>query len=310
MASDRWISPLRYPGGKARMSAFLAEMFEAQWGSLDRGIWVEPFAGGAGAGLTLLLDGVVPELWLVERNPALAALWRAILHQGRDLADLVERTLPTMILWEQSRQTLLAAESGEARDDLTLGFAALIVNRCSRSGMVSSRVGPIGGKAQKGRWGVGARFNAAGLADRIRAVSDAAPRIRFWEGDAVEHIAGLDGSGIGDDLVLFVDPPYVREGNRLYANGMTAADHRALADALNGCGTPWMLTYDDDPMVADVLYPDRRVLAYQIPHTANRQRIDWEYAVFSDNLAVAPDPVLLARGRSRWLRSATCEPTG
>lgn len=285
------------------MSAFLSEMFVSQWGILDFEIWMEPFAGGAGAGLTLLLDDVVPELWLVEKNRALAALWRSILHQGEDLAELVSRTMPSMILWEQSRETLLASEAGEHLDDLTLGLAALVINRCSRSGMVSSKVGPIGGKSQAGRWGIGARFNAEGLAARIRAVSTAAPRIRFWEGDAVAHIAELNESGVGDELVLFVDPPYVREGNRLYANGMAAADHQALAHALNDCGTPWMLTYDDEPLVSDVLYPDRRVLAYQIRHTANRQRIDWEYAVFSDNLSVAPDPALLAKGESRWLRN-------
>lgn len=303
---SRWISPLRYPGGKARMAEFLADLFCAQSGPLPIEIWMEPFAGGAGAGLTLLSEEVIDELWLVEKNPAIAALWRSILGQGDALASRVEQTVPTMTLWGLARQTLIAAELGEAVDDLEFGFAALIVNRCSRSGIVSPAVGPIGGKRQTGPWGVGARFNAERIADRIRDIFTVADRICFWEGDAIEHVAELNASGIGDELVLFVDPPYLREGNRLYRNGMSAIDHQGLADALNRCLSPWMLTYDDEPSVAELLYPDRRVRAYEIAHTTNKQRVDWEYAVFSDNLAVAPDPPLLARGRSHWLRR---EPT-
>jgi hypothetical protein len=41
-ARRRWISPLRYPGGKGRMSAYLAELFEAQIGPMDVEVFVEP----------------------------------------------------------------------------------------------------------------------------------------------------------------------------------------------------------------------------------------------------------------------------
>lgn len=283
------------------MADSLADLFATQLGPMDIEIWMEPFAGGAGAGLTLLADGNVPELWLVEKNPALAALWRAVLNRGDELAARIEATIPDLAIWESARETLLAAEAGQTLDDLELGYAAMIVNRCSRSGIVSPRVGPIGGKHQAGKWTVGARFNAAGIAARICDIAALSGRIRFAEGDAVDRIAGLNDSGIGDELLLFVDPPYIREGSRLYRHAMTVEDHQALADALNQCHTPWLLTYDDEPMVADTLYPDRRILAYEIPHSANRQRIDWEYAVLSDNLTITDNPDLLGRGQTYWL---------
>lgn len=81
MSSLRWLSPLRYPGGKGRMVSALAEVFQGQFGLLDVEVWVEPFAGGAGAGLHLLERGVVDEVWLTEKNRALAAFWRT--RRGR-----------------------------------------------------------------------------------------------------------------------------------------------------------------------------------------------------------------------------------
>ena len=287
------------------MAPFLGEMFAQQVAAMAVEVWLEPFAGGAGAGLTLLDAGAVGEVWLTEKNPAIAAMWRTVLTEGDALAAKVERTIPDLVTWEHARQMLAAAElGGLVLDDMELGFAALVVNRCSRSGIVAPRVGPIGGKSQDGRWTVASRWNGPALAERIRRLETLRGSIRFTEGDAIAAIAGLDGSGIEDEVLAFVDPPYLREGNRLYANGMSKTDHQRLADALNASPARWMLTYDDEPSVPEQLYPDRRVLAYRIPNTANRQRIATEYAVFSDNLALGPAPELLPGAEAAWVRAA------
>jgi DNA adenine methylase len=294
---------LQYPGGKARMAPFLGGMFAQQVADMDVEVWLEPFAGGASAGLALLDADAVSEVWLTEKNPAISAMWRTVLADGEALARRVERTVPDLAVWEHARLVVAAAELGErGLDDLDLGVAALVVNRCSRSGIVTPRVGPIGGKTQDGRWTITSRWNGAALAERIRHLATLRHSIRFTEGDAVEAIAGLDGSGIEDEVLVFVDPPYLREGNRLYANGMTTDDHQRLADALNASPVRWMLTYDDEPAVTDELYPERRVLAYRIPNTANRQRIATEFAVFSDNLELPPFPELLPGADVTWVR--------
>ena len=239
-------------------------------------------------------------VWLTEKNPAIAAMWRAVLDEGEALAARVEKTAPDMALWGWARETVAAAGERDLAD-LDLGFAALVINRCSRSGIVASRVGPIGGKSQDGRWTLASRWNGAALAERIRHLTTLRRAIRFTEGDAISAIADLDGSGIEDEVLAFVDPPYIREGNRLYANGMSEIDHRRLAGALNASPARWMLTYDDEPSVAEVLYPQRRVLAYRIPNTANRQRIATEYAVFSDNLVLPVAPELLPAADAAWV---------
>lgn len=302
MVAARWMSPLRYPGGKGRMADALAEIFLAQFGLLDVEVWGEPFAGGAGAGLHLLDRGVVDEVWLTERNRGLAAFWRAVVGDAGQLAARVRACRPDMSSWHAAREVLAAAEGSEALPDLDLAFAALLINRCSRSGMVNSRVGPIGGKRQNGRWNLRSRWNGEGLADRIEAIGRLGHRIRVSEGDAVAHIAELNGSvGIEDEVLLFVDPPYLVQGNRIYANGMTFDDHKNLADALTHCAARWLLTYDSDDRVLG-LYPEQRVLAYDIACTTNRAHVDEEYAVLSDNLAVRDDQRLLTTGGRRWVQ--------
>lgn len=302
MSSGRWVSPLRYPGGKGRMAAALADLFLAQFGLMDVEIWVEPFAGGAGAGLHLLEQGVVEEIWLTEKNPALAAFWRTVVTNGNELTAQVRACQPDMDIWHNSRDVVAAAENGETIDQVELALAALVINRCSRSGMVNARVGPIGGKNQNGRWHLRSRWNADGLADRIDWIWRHECQVRVSEGDGIERIAELDGSiGIEEELMLFVDPPYLVAGNRIYAAGMSFDDHKNLAYALEHSAARWLLTYDADERIPD-LYPGRRILAYEIAYSANRRRIDEEYAVLSDNLAVRDDQNLLATGTSRWIQ--------
>jgi DNA adenine methylase len=51
-------------------------------------------------------------------------------------------------------------------------------------------------------------------------------------------------------------------------------------------------------------------LAYEIAYTANRRRVDEEYAVLSDNLAVRDDQKLLPTGAARWAQHGPPPETG
>lgn len=277
--TTRWISPLRYPGGKVRMTPWLVEVFDHLWGPMDVEVWLEPFAGGAGAALMALEAYGVPEAWMVEANPALAAFWQTLMADGEHLASRVERTAPDVGLFMASREVVGAAltgESGVPREDL--GYAAFVLNRCSRSGMVLGNVGPIGGKHQAGRYTVASRFNGPRLADRLRKVASFGQRFRVVEGDGISHLEDLAGSGIEDEVFAFVDPPYLGVGDGLYANGMPRGEHTRLAAALQECPAPWVLTYDAHPQVLE-LYPGCEVVEFEIPHTAHQQQIGTEYLV-------------------------------
>ena len=297
--SRRWISPLRYPGGKVRMAESLVSIFGQQWGYMDVEVWVEPFAGGAGAGLKMLYLEGVESLWLVEKNPSLAALWRHILEDGETFAKRVQATSPTLDLWTWAKTTIAAVEAGDGHvPEEDIAYAAFLVNRLSRSGIVSGNVGPIGGKRQAGRWNLASRYNGDELAHRIRLVHDMSSRIVFHEADAINYIAELSDSGVEEEVMLFVDPPYIEEGAGLYEHG--TLNHAHLAHALRNCPSHWLLTYDAHPYVLDLYHPDYRVLEFEIAHTAHQQRIDTEYAVLSDNLYVG-DRLDLLRGEAGWV---------
>ncbi len=205
--AERYLSPLRYPGGKASIAPILGDMFAGQMSDMPIEIWIEPFAGGAGAALGLVERGAVDEAWLVDANPAIAAFWATVLDDGDHLANQVERTIPTMQLWEASRALL---EAGSDVDTYELAFAAFIVNRCSRSGIIAPRSGPIGGRAQDGRWTIASRFNGHALADRIRRVHALRSRLRSQHADGIRFIEDVDEAGICEEVVFFVDPPYLR----------------------------------------------------------------------------------------------------
>lgn len=292
--TPRYASPLRYPGGKARMAPWLVETFDSLLGPMDVEIWLEPFGGGAGAALTALMSGRVPEAWIVEANPALAAFWSTVMDNGPELARRIEKTVPTLSLFEGSKQLVSASLAGESVDIAELGYAAFMLNRCSRSGMIIPNVGPIGGKAQTGIHTIGVRFNAAALAERIRAVHSLGSRFRVFDGDGIERLESLPGSGIEDEVFCFVDPPYVGVGNDLYAIGMDDRLHRRLAAALNELTSPWLLTYDAHSQVPE-LHPERPVVEFDIPHTAGSSRIGKEYLVLGPGMNL-PDVNPLGKG--------------
>lgn len=297
MTTSRWASPLRYPGGKVRMTSWLMEVFDRLMMPLDVEVWIEPFGGGAGAALMALEAHNVPDAWIVEANPALAAFWTTIMNDDGRLATRVENTVPTLELFTESRETVAAALAGETTVDREdLGYAAFILNRCSRSGMVLGNVGPIGGKAQAGRYTVASRFNGEQLAERIRAVSAFGESFRVIEGDGISYLEELPNSGVENEVFVFPDPPYLGVGNALYSQGMSPEQHQRLASALENLTSPWVLTYDAHPGVLD-LYPECEIIEFEIPHTAHKQQVGTEYLVIPEGI---PVPELHPLGKGDW----------
>lgn len=271
--AGRYLSPLRYPGGKARMADWLIAALDAAWSPMHLEVWLEPFGGGAGAGLTALHRGAVDSLWIVEANPAMAAFWSRVSEDGENFAREVETLEPSLEDFYAARA--LVAEATVDRD--TLATAAFIVNRCSRSGMVTASVGPIGGKSQV-KYALTDRFNGPELAARIRRISGFGGTLRVFAGDGISFLEQLPDSGVGDEVFSFVDPPYVDAGNRLYASGMGLAEHVRLSMALRALPSPWVCTYDSVPVIRE-LFSDVPVAEFAMKHATQPSRRGTEYLV-------------------------------
>ncbi len=198
----------------------------------------EPFAGGAGASLSLLFQEETPDIAINDADPAIHGFWWSLINKPRQLEDMVRGANVTMAEWYRQRDIY---RSSRRVSHLRRGFAAFYLNRCNRSGIIVNG-GPIGGIEQKGEWKLGARFNRSELAERCARVSVYKDRISVSDLDGIEFVRNRDTNR----TFLFVDPPYFVKGPTLYLNSLNNDYHERLADTLKGLSNAaWVLTYDD-----------------------------------------------------------------
>ena len=292
------ISPLRYPGGKGLLYSRLRTIIREN--SLTSSVYVEPYAGGAGAALALLVSGQVERIAINDLDPAVFAFWNAVVTQPDDFTALVSSVELSVDEWERQRAVYLTS----ARDNhLPLGFATFYLNRTNRSGVLNG--GPIGGKDQTGNYKIDARFNREGLAERIRLIALHADRIAVTNEDGLRVIERYSNRG---DAFIYADPPYFEKAGSLYTNAFQDSDHRALANCLKGVQrAKWILTYDNVPQVAE-LYPDLRRRLFALNYSAHRVRKASEIMVFSTELSI-PEEIESAHAGLVQVADAAAEGT-
>ena len=244
----RYDSPLRYPGGKASLAAFLTRTIELN--DLYGCSYSEPFAGGAGAALRLLREGVVSELHLNDLDPRIIAFWKAVLDEPERFVDAILSVPVSISEWKKQRHICQCADASKPFE---LGFATFYLNRCNRSGVLLG-AGPIGGHAQTRKWGIDARFNRANLAERVLAVSRKREQIHITNMDALNFLVKHLPRGRERKRAFgYLDPPYYSNGSRLYMNFYTDRDHRGLARYIQRQRTlKWVMSYDDTHFIRDL----------------------------------------------------------
>src|SRR5580698_2221498 len=149
----RLVSPLRYPGGKTCLYALAAVILREN--RLERGSYVEPYAGGAGLALSLLFGGHVGDIHINDLDPSVWCFWDSVLNRTEQLVQLIQRTPVTVNEWHRQREV---HKSGNKSRPLELGFATFFLNRTNRSGVIKG-AGVIGGLDQTGNYKIDCRFN-------------------------------------------------------------------------------------------------------------------------------------------------------
>ena len=226
---------------------------------------VEPFAGGAGASLSLLYSDEIPEIHINDADPAIHAFWWTLVKRPKPFLDKLAETPIDISEWRRQRDVY---RSGARASMLRRGFAAFYLNRCNRSGVVPNG-GPIGGIAQDGVWKLDARFNKPDLLRRCKRVAEHGDRIEVSGDDGIELLDRIDT----DRKMLFLDPPYIQKGPTLYWNSFDEAKHRALADRLRDLRKgAWVLTYDDCPKIRSMYKGWAQIRPFALRYTANRRR--------------------------------------
>ena len=269
-------SPLRYPGGKAAMADLLKQIRSLN--GLGNYSIAEPFAGGAGASLSLLYQELAPEVMLNDLDPSIHAFWWAVTERNPQFLRMLANRRVSMAEWR--RQRAIYRSTNATR--LDRGFATFYLNRCNRSGIVMNG-GPIGGTEQAGKWKLDARFNKTNLGARCKKVYEYRDRIRLSHGDGIDMIDQVDIASV----FLFVDPPYYVKGQTVYLNALTDQYHARIAEKLNGLGeAPWVLTYDDCPAIRKLYRGWANIRPFGLRYTASVRRSGKELLITPKHLRV------------------------
>ncbi|MCC4908464.1 DNA adenine methylase [Microbacterium sp. cx-59] len=270
-------TPLRYPGGKSRLAGFLRSLIEVG-GWTDRE-YAEPYGGGAGAALTLLMDKVVPRIAINDLDPAVHEFWRAVVDQSDRFSDKVRSVPLTLDEWRTQKAIYRDPEA----NGFDRGFAMFYLNRTNRSGVLHA--GVIGGQKQGGKYLIDARFNREDLAARVEAIGARSDDISVTSMDGAEFIR----SKLGEGAFVYADPPYYEKGALLYLNAFDDAAHSALAKLLtDNPDAIWLLTYDDCAAIRK-LYRGRYQGTFELPYSAHRAERAQELMVMSSPIRRAMD---------------------
>lgn len=279
-------SPLRYPGGKTSIFPLLSHIIDNN--NLRGGHYAEPYAGGAGLALSLLLKNVVHEIHLNDLDRSVWCIWNSILNQTQDFIELINTTPITIDEWHRQKEI---QSNKENADSLSLGFSSFFLNRTNRSGIIQ-KAGVIGGLEQNGKYKIDCRFNRNGLISRINKIALRRNDIHLYNLDAVDFIKDMD-TRLPLRSLLYIDPPYFEKGQSLYTNYYNKDDHTTLSENINNINSHWILTYDLAEEIKE-LYLKHRQYSFSLQYSAQIKRRGTELLVCSDNLTIPQNTNLTA----------------
>ncbi|EAA7153591.1 DNA adenine methylase [Salmonella enterica] len=271
-------TPLRYPGGKGKLAYYLKGIIKHN--SLLDCHYIEPFAGGAGVALELLMQEYVHKVTINDFDPAIYSFWHSILNNCEEFCEKIHQTEVSMNTWYEQKEIL----SANSYDDLlSLGFAAFFMNRTNRSGILNA--GVIGGKAQAGKWKLDVRFNKEDLVNRIKRIAAYKDRITIQNKDTLDLLIDLSIKS-HENTLMYLDPPYYVKGQELYRNFYEHQDHVDIKNQLLKMPIlHWIATYDNTEQIKDI-YKGQTIIDFDLQYSAQSKRVGSEVIIFSKNLKI------------------------
>lgn len=269
-------SPLRYPGGKNKLSAFIAKI------CIDNNInghYVEPYSGGASVALFLLLEGFVNKITINDKDRSIYAFWFCVLNKTKQLCELIQNTELTIEEWRKQKEI---QNNKKTADLLDLGFSTFYLNRTNRSGIINA--GVMGGIEQNGNYLMDCRFNKTELIERIKKIAKKKSQIRLYKKDAIILIDKIQQEAIDENMVFYFDPPYYLKASTLYMNHYQDNSHLNVSEKIKSIrNIKWIVSYDNVPEIQN-LYSDCSKKEYSFKHTAYNSRVGQEILFFSPTL--------------------------
>lgn len=244
VAQVRQLSPFRYPGGKTWLVPEVRKWLMSS--PIKPSVFVEPFAGGAMAGLSAASEGLVHRVILSELDVDVAAVWQTIFHEKDVDVNWLCRQINNFEVTLDNVKSILDRNPRAIR---AKAFRTIIKNRMQRGGIMASGAGLVkSGEAGKG---LNSRWYPETLVKRIEALQALRGTITFERSDAFDVINRYAND---PNAFFFIDPPYTaggkKAGKRLYTHN--EIDHSKLFELMASVQGSVMMTYDDAPEVREL----------------------------------------------------------
>jgi DNA adenine methylase len=245
-------SPLRYPGGKQKAIQQIAQHLPESVRE-----YREPMVGGGSVFMHARAARMARKYWINDRFTELISFWQTVQDErlcARLMAEL-EELRQSFDSAQEIKRFFLDARNEHADELYRQALLFFFFNRVTFSG--TTRAGGFSSSAAL------RRFTASSI-ERLAAMPAALKDVRISDLDFDKVITAR-----GDDVFLFLDPPYFT-ATRLYGkNGsLHEFDHEKLAALLKVTDHRFLITYDDCPEIRK-LYKWAKVQRWQLQYGMN-----------------------------------------
>lgn len=272
-------SPLRYPGGKNRLSRFISKICVE---NNITGHYVEPYAGGASVALYLLLNNKVEQITINDYDKSIYAFWHSILFHTRKFCNKIKTTPITIEEWKKQKNI----QKRKNKNLFELGFSTFFLNRTNISGIINA--GPIGGIDQRGKYKIDCRFNKDELIKRIKLIASYKRKINLYNLDALDLIKLVHQRSNNSNSIIYFDPPYFLKGPSLYMNSYKKENHKEVAKDIKKIrNIHWIVSYDDTEEINEIYKWVKNKIPFNLIHNAYKPKMGKEILFFSKSLEVS-----------------------
>ena len=228
-------SPLRYPGGKQRAIAQIANYLPQSFHEFR-----EPFIGGGSVFLYICQTYPDIKYWINDLNEELYHFWLQSQHNLPALVEQVWQVKKSETCGRELFNQLAKADTAKMTS-LERATRFFVLNRISFSGTIES-----GGYSEASFLG---RFTDSSI-DRLAALDQSLVNTKITNLDYGQLLEEP-----GENVFIFLDPPYLaNRQSRLYGkkgNLHTFFDHNRFAKLMQDCSHQWLITYDDCEQVRE-----------------------------------------------------------
>jgi DNA adenine methylase len=237
--------------------------------------YAEPYAGGAGLALRLLFEGYVDRIFINDLDKSIYAFWNTVINQPDEFCGWINDVEVSMTNWNKYKE--MQGRADEV-DYFELAKSTFFLNRTNISGIIKG--GVIGGKEQRGKYKIDARFNKHDLINRIKKIAGISDHISVSNLDGLSFINKLNKKK--EEIFIYLDPPYYQKGADLYMNFCSKEDHKKLSKQVRKMQKLWMVSYDNHDFILN-LYAEQNKISYRLSQAASN-RVGEEIFIFAEGL--------------------------